>query len=77
MRISFIRFLGYGALGAMLAFVSPAAVAKTAKECDADYAANKGDVPLLDGLVQTCDALFIERGTPSWPAPSSQNKSTK
>jgi hypothetical protein len=44
MRPFIFSLLGVGAIGALLAFSAPPASAKTAAQCNADYAANKAAI---------------------------------
>jgi hypothetical protein len=75
MRRSVFQFLAAGAIAGMLAMSGSAAFAKTAKECDADYAANKAAVK-ASGQTKKDYVAACRAGTEAAPAAASAPAAT-
>jgi hypothetical protein len=75
MRRSVFQFLVAGALAGMLAMSGSAAFAKTAKECDADYAANKATIK-ASGQTKKDYVAACRAGTEVAPAPAASPAAT-
>jgi pyruvate/2-oxoglutarate dehydrogenase complex dihydrolipoamide acyltransferase (E2) component len=66
MRHSFVYVLSTAAIGAMIALSAPAAFAKTVKECDAEYSANK-DAIKASGQTKKDYVAACRAGTAATP----------